>query len=115
MADNYNEQFMGTIDYIISYDENTIPTKDVLLLMKEVGKSLNKQYKVFNSERFNIHFSMEGIEDHRRHELNGLIKLAFDRQNDKVKLLDVLRSQLNPDEWSRFYLLSRQIEGKEPK
>lgn len=108
-ASEYNEQIVGTIDFIISYDKEMIPTHDIANLVDDITQSLNEQYAVLRGNNFDIQFNFEGCEDQRWQELNGLIKVAWNRLNSKVKPFDVIRNNLTPNELSRFNILTQRI------
>lgn len=114
-ASNYDEQIIGTIDFIISYDKKMIPDRDIADLINDITKSLNFKFDVMKHNSFDIHFDMVGLEDQRWQELNSLIRVANNRQSSKVKPLDVIRNNLTLDEMSRFDTLTRQISKEATK
>lgn len=109
MIEDYNEQIMGAIDFIISYDKDIVPDKDVTHLIKDIVETLNDKYK-----HMNIHFRVSDIENQTWFELNGLVQLAHNRRNQQLPPLHIVNSYLTNSELSRFMVLSHQLsdEGK---
>ena len=104
MNKDYNEQIMGTIDFVISYDKDIIPDKDVDQLIEEISTTLNDKYRDIG-----INFRVSGVEDLYWFELNGLVQLAHNRRNSSLHPLHIIQAYLTDGELHRFSVLSRKI------
>lgn len=95
---------MGTIDFVISYDKDIVPDKDVDRLIEEISTTLNDEFRDIG-----INFRVSGVEDLNWFELNGLVQLAHNRRNSKIHPLHIIQSYLTDGELHRFSVLSQRI------
>jgi len=105
--DDYNEQLIGTIDFVMNFDKDIVPDRDVEELLHEISTSLNEKYK-----ELAIHFDIAKYENSKWFELNGLVQMAHDRRNASLHPMHILKGYLTQGELHKYSVLAQQISAE---
>ncbi len=113
IATDYNEQVMGTINFVISYDKNKNPRHTIVQLIENIIKNLNVENEPMCNDNFDVHFSVGLLENDIWYELNGLIQEAYNKRNQDIPQYKVINRYLNREQLKRFNTLSNVVISKE--
>lgn len=112
VATEYNKAVMGSIEFMIGYDGNLIPRREIVNLIDESITTLNESNKVIMGDNFEIYFHLDNIEDETWHELNSLVRLAYNRRNREMSPVRVVHHYLTSKELDRFSRLTDKLAGE---